>query len=394
MQSTSAYFHVPFCLRRCKYCDFNTYAGMDSHIPAYVKALCHEIENFSKTIDDPLLIHTIYFGGGTPSLLTSDNYFSILATLKKNFPVPKDVEITMEVNPGTTSLEFLLSINNLGFNRLSIGMQSANERELAILGRIHNLKEVARTFQWARQAGFNNISLDLMFGIPTQTMESWKDSLKFAIELGPEHLSIYSLILETGTQLSNEITDGLLQNIDDDLSAEMYEWAMKTLVGHGFQQYEISNWAKLAKESNWQCKHNLQYWRNDPYMGFGAGAHSHFTHQRWENLPSILEYINEINRCLINQSHESTYQINKIEIDKQTEMEETMMLGMRLTDQGMNSQRFYNRFNLDMKQEFMKEILDLEKLNLVEWIGANKNSLRLTHRGILMGNQVFMRFIS
>ena len=393
MLTTSAYFHIPFCRRRCTYCDFNTYSGMDNFIPAYVKAICQEMKCFFNVFKDDVFVHTIYFGGGTPSVLSSEYYSSIILKLKRYSQILEDAEISMEVNPGTVTFKFMSEIRKTGFNRLSIGMQSANKKELALLGRIHNVPEVLQTVRWARQAGFDNINLDLIFGVPDQTVKSWKRSLQFALDLYPEHLSLYSLTLGSGTPLSQAINNGLVSSINDDLSAEMYEWAINVLARNGYEHYEISNWARSDPDRSWRCKHNLQYWFNEPYIGFGAGAHSYYNQNRWENISAIPDYILAIERIEKDKSHKLHNQIKNISIGKKTAMQETMMLGLRLIQDGVDSLRFFDRFNHDMEREFQKEIAELINLGLVEWAGKEKIILRLTHRGMLMGNQVFMQFV-
>ena len=269
MQPHSIYLHIPFCQHRCSYCDFNTYAGLENLISAYAQALQHEIKYVAATLDAKLPVHTIFFGGGTPSLLPAEYLANILKTLRTSFNVFPDAEISLEANPGTLSAAYLTELRNLGINRLSLGMQSAHPDELKFLERIHDYMDVVDAVTWARQAGFDNLSLDLIFGLPEQQTQTWVDSLQRALALAPEHFSLYALTLEHGTPLGSWAARGLIPEPDPDRAADMYELATEMLAQAGYAQYEISNWAR----ENHECRHNVQYWRNQPYLGLGAGAH-------------------------------------------------------------------------------------------------------------------------
>ncbi len=306
----SLYFHIPFCIQRCAYCDFNTYAGQETNIPAYLQALCREVELVGKSYisgndgKGKVTAHTVFFGGGTPSLLTPAQFEQILQVVHDSFEVLPEAEISLEANPGTLSLDSLRGLRALGFNRLSLGVQSAHADELRLLGRIHDYGEVLDAVKWSRQAGFANLNLDLIFGLPEQTLERWSETLSKAVALEPEHLSLYALTIEHGTPFGRWAASGRLPIPDPDLAAEMYEWAGEFLEGHGFLQYEISNWGRTkssgrkmeAGEVNpfYACRHNLQYWRGDPYLGFGAGAHGYAAGVRYSNVLRIKTYVQRL----------------------------------------------------------------------------------------------------
>jgi oxygen-independent coproporphyrinogen III oxidase len=388
----SLYIHFPFCRKRCNYCDFNTFVNMEKFIPAYVRVLCNEINNVGKIINHNEFIHTIFLGGGTPSVLSNRDYEQIFNSIRKNFQLSYEAEISMEVNPGTVTPEYLNQIFRLGVNRLSIGMQSSNPEELRYLGRIHDPVAVINTVKWARKAGFENFSVDLMFGLPGQTLESWQKNIEFALRLKPTHISLYSLTVEKNTPFAKWFSQGLLPSMEEDLPSDMYEYAIDNLAKKNFMQYEISNWAKINQgKTSTICKHNLQYWLNHPYLGIGAGAHSYYNHQRWENIGTIPEYI-EADAGSNNEKRFFT-QINLQRLNLKTEMQETMFMGLRLVQQGVSNHAFQERFGISIMDIFNKEVDELLGIGLVEWAGEENENLRLTKRGILLGNQVFMRFV-
>jgi oxygen-independent coproporphyrinogen-3 oxidase len=385
----SLYFHIPFCVHRCAYCDFNTYAGQEALIPAYVDALCNEIRCVASSAPQRLTAHTIFFGGGTPSLLSADQFESILKAARDSFDLSPEAEISLEANPGTVSLDSLRDLHSLGFNRISLGVQSVHPDELRQLERIHDYFDVIDAVTWARCAGFDNLNLDLIFGLPEQSLAHWQATVKLILGLRPEHLSLYALTVEHGTPFGRWAQRGLLPLPDPDAAADMYEWAEEALEAAGFEQYEISNWAKPDR----QCRHNLTYWRNHPYLGFGAGAHGSSGGLRVANMLRIRTYIEHLrpNNLLSNFIFPlSPATTNQIKISKHVEMQETMMTGLRLTREGVSSEGFSDRFGLQMREVFGKEIDELISLSLLEWAGP---VLRLTKRGRLLGNQVFMRFV-
>jgi len=392
------YVHVPFCQARCAYCDFNTYAGLERLIPAYVAALCREIEEAGQQWGH-LAVPTIYFGGGTPSLLPSELLSTLFDTLRLTFHVSDDAEITLEANPGTVSAERLNRLRTLGVNRLSLGVQAAHDDELHLLGRIHSWAQAVETVAVARAAGFDNLNLDFIYGLPGQALARWQETLEAALALGPEHLSLYCLGVEEGTPLEKRIAAGELPPPDDDLAAEMYTWAEERLAEAGYFHYEISNWARADPEgrhwwpehmtsatseavSPFVCRHNLTYWRNEPWLGLGAGAHSWLNGRRWANVRHPQDFVAalEQGRTPVAESEP---------IDHRLEMGETMMLGLRLAE-GVDNNRFHTRLGIALETAFGEELAQLRDLGLLDWDG---HVARLTARGRLLGNQVFMRFV-
>ena len=396
-QTTSLYFHIPFCAHRCAYCDFNTYAGQQDFIPAYVQALCNEIREVGKTsIEDPQ-IDTVFFGGGTPSLLSAMLYEKIFQSIHDNFHLLGEAEISLEANPGTCTHENLSDLRSLGFNRISLGVQSANPNELRLLERIHDYGDVVDAVKWSRQAGFGNLNLDLIYGLPEQTLSQWQNSLNLVLGVNPEHLSLYALTLEHGTPFGRWADRGLLPIPDPDTAAEMYEWAGERLAQAGYEQYEISNWSKPGR----QCRHNLQYWRNQTYLGFGAGAHGYAAGYRYSNVLHIKKYISRLtdSNDEIHAFPLSSATVNQHRNSAREDMQETMMTALRLTREGVSTRMFAQRFNLTLTEAFGDEVEDLLRLELVEWVDESRAAngsdrrLRLTKRGRLLGNQVFMRFV-
>lgn len=390
MEAYSLYLHVPFCRHRCAYCDFNTYAGQEGLIPDYVRALCREIEVVARAAPARLPVHTIFFGGGTPSLLPPPAYESILNTIAGCFDLREGYEATLEANPGTVSLDYLTSLRNLGFNRVSFGVQSAHPEDLALLERQHNYLDVVQAVEWSRKAGFSNLSLDLIFGVPFQTLERWQRTVDLVLGLKPEHLSLYALTVEHGTPFQHWTARGLVPLPDDDLAADMYEWAGERLAQAGFAQYEISNWATRRGETLLSCRHNLQYWRNQPYLGFGAGAHGYAGGYRTANVLGIRAYIE---RCQDETPREfplGPALANAQPVDEHTAMGETMMVGLRLTEEGVSDADFARHFGKDLRAVYPKQIEMLSSQGLLEWFD---DRLRLTKRGHLLGNRVFREFI-
>jgi oxygen-independent coproporphyrinogen-3 oxidase len=402
MDDYSLYLHVPFCRHRCSYCDFNTFAGQDRLIPAYADALCNEIRQVGLAAGERLPVHTVFFGGGTPSLLSDAQVGSILETLRESFSFQEPVEITLEANPGTVSPDGLRKLRLLGVNRLSFGMQSAHPDDLRMLERQHDFFDVARAVQWARAAGFDNLSVDLIFGLPGQDLRRWADTLNLAVGLDTEHISLYALTIEHGTPLMKRWTRGLIPLVDEALAADMYELAMDDLAAAGFVQYEISNWAREGPEGTLRtCVHNLQYWRNLPYLGFGAGAHGYARLPdgppgggiRTINVGGIRPFIQ---RCTAPPAAvefpAGPAARRVIAVDRFTEMQETMMVGLRLTQEGVSARGFARRFGEPLAEVFGREIDRLLRLGLLEWV-ENGDVLRLTRRGRMLGNQVFMQFV-
>lgn len=397
MTEHALYFHIPFCRHRCAYCDFNTYAGQDALIPAYVEALCREIEIVGQAASEKIEASTVFFGGGTPSLLSVPQFSSIFEAIKQNFNLRLDAEVSLEANPGTLTEGYLEGLYTLGFNRLSLGVQSAHPDELRMLERIHSYGDVVSAALAARKAGIENLSFDLIFGLPEQSLERWQATVKLILGLHPKHLSLYALTIEEGTPFGLWAQRGMLPLPDPDLAAEMYEWASDYLYAKDYQQYEISNWTKPKQE----CQHNLQYWRNLPYLGFGAGGHGYAARTRYANILGIQPYIDRL-------SHEndrlsfplSPAVVSKEHVTSEQEMQEHLLMGLRLTNEGVSAEAFQTRFGRSLEDVFSNEIDELIGLGLLEWADKKTSEvletsevLRLTPRARLLGNQVFLRFV-
>ncbi|OGB88804.1 hypothetical protein A2625_02025 [candidate division WOR-1 bacterium RIFCSPHIGHO2_01_FULL_53_15] len=383
----SLYIHIPFCKRKCNYCDFVSYAGKEELIDEYVEALCNEINSppcQSETNPPPSLFKrggkeggefsTIYFGGGTPTLLKPEHYERLLGFLKMIIIFKKETEISMESNPGTINLDYLKEIRSLGINRLSIGVQSFNDVHLKTLGRIHNSKEAVQAYKDARAAGFENMNLDLMYALPGQTLEEWRTDLRQALSLNPEHLSIYNLQVEENTPFWNIFKTYIPQTSyplpNEETELAMYEFTIKTLTDAGYHHYEISNFAKPGFE----CKHNINYWKNGNYIGFGAAAHSHLNGKRWANPDSLEEYIGS-GSVVRNVEHPTS-----IDSSRATDRQDSIFLGLRLLE-GLPKAKFAG---------FEKEIGELMRDGLLEEKNSN---YKLTRQGLFLGNLVFEKFV-
>ena len=389
MEKTSLYFHIPFCRRRCGYCDFNTFAGMNSYIPEYVEAICQEITEVIGKSPEPMSVGTIYFGGGTPSLLNVEQFEKIFKTLSGKVWIDQDAEITLEANPETVTKKYISDLRVLGFNRISFGMQSASPDDLRVLDRQHKFESVVNAVMWSKQAGFQHINLDLIFGIPMQSRESWRKSLGLALGFGIDHFSIYSLIVEEGTRLKSWIDRGFISEPDNDLGASMYEDALDILERAGYQQYEISNWS-CGKES--QCRHNLQYWRYLPYLGFGAGAHGFYGNIRTENLGTIPQYLQSLKDLRRNDFPASAAVFSTVKLSVWDRIQESIMMSLRLTEEGVNLDDFHARYGIPLQSLFGEQVQRFTTRGLLEYSEHGKH-LRLTKRGRLLGNQVFLEFI-
>lgn len=384
----SAYIHVPFCRERCTYCAFNTYIDRSHLIEAYVKAVTTELKFLTQS---GITLHTIYFGGGTPSLLSPHQLDTILQAGHRYFDVTPDLEITLEANPATVDKNYLTAIYHLGINRLSLGMQSTHQQELTLFGRLHHHPDVIQAVETARAVGFSNLSLDLIYGVPTQTRDLWKKSLEAALALHPDHLSLYALGLEAGTEMKRQVTYGELPAPDSDLAADMYDDATECLDKAGFMQYEISNWAR----GNKACQHNLQYWRNLPYLGIGAGAHG-YTYQA-DGLP--IRTINALKPELYIQHLEAQQAplafprtnatIKADLLDLATDMFETVFMGLRLLDEGFSLNAFAERYGERFEVRFRREINHLQALGLLR---QHDDRLWLTSSARLLSNRVFAEF--
>ena len=397
MKSHSVYLHIPFCQHRCGYCDFNTYAGIENLIPAYVDALQTEISYLSENNPSSSMVNvkTIYFGGGTPSLLPPGLIEKILNTIDKSFSVEAECEITLEVNPGTISKNDLNTFYEMGVNRLSIGVQSTNQEELNLLERLHGFSEACYIVENARTAGFENISLDLIFGLPEQKPLIWKKSLYDALSLSPEHLSLYALTVEEGTPLEKQILKGEISVPDPDLTADLYDITRQILKTEGYIHYEISNWVKYKPGISLPIsRHNTQYWMNEPYIGFGAGAHGYLAGLRTENIANPFKYVKSLKDQSIKSDYPSTpATIETTIIHQRREMEDTMIMGLRLLQEGVSIDRFINRFGQDFREVFASEISHNIDNGMLKWGGINNRNLVLSEKAYFLANKVFVDFL-
>ena len=365
---------------------------MKSFIPQYVEAVCQELKSVSTAAPEMIKIGTVFFGGGTPSLLSVSQYRKILDMSRDCFDLGAVSEITIEANPGTVNREYLLGIREAGVNRISFGMQSAQPDDLHILDRQHRHEDVINAVAWSKEAGFDHINLDLIFGIPGQNLERWNQTLDLALAERIDHFSLYSLIVEEGTPMHQWVMRGLLESPDDDLAAVMYETAMDRLEQAGYLQYEISNWARQGEIDN-RCQHNLQYWRFGHYLGIGPGAHGFINGIRTENVGSIPEYIQRIKNNLPTVFPASPAGEPSVKLTKWDLMQEFMMVGFRLTDEGVSDSDFQALFGHSMNIVFCKQIERLLAQGLIEKHPQDKKRLRLTRRGRMFGNQVFAQFV-
>ena len=379
------YIHIPFCRHRCSYCDFNTYTSLGDLKAAYTTALCREIEQVGQLADEKRPCHTIFFGGGTPSLMPPSMLEQIVQTIRHHFILTDDAEVTMEANPGTVDTDYLTAVRNLGINRLSFGVQSAIASELALLEREHDFPAVIAAVADARAAGFDNFSLDLIYGVPGQTLASWAQSLRAVLTLRPPHLSLYCLTIEPGTPMNRWLSNGRIQPPDPDLAADQYELAAKMLADHGLTHYEISNWALPGQE----CRHNLVYWRNQEYLGLGAGAHGSANGYRYEIVKQPRVYIRRLEGETDGPFPLTAATAAHHVVDQTEAMSDTIITQLRLLQEGLNLAAFQARFGQSLDDAF-----DGTMNQLVEWgLVVGNGRLRLTQKGRFLSNQVFYRFM-
>lgn len=396
MSQFSLYIHIPFCCSRCSYCDFVTTVGKEALIPDYVTAVCEEIRCLARRAPRPISVKSIYFGGGTPSFLPFSAYRDLFDTLDQHFLLLGSPEITLEANPGDINQEYLAGLFSLGVNRVSLGMQSARQEELDLLLRRHSVSQVREAVDTARLVGFHNLNLDLIYNLPGQSLEDWGESVRYALEREPTHISAYALMLEPGTPLAREVSQGNVPSPDPDLGADMVEFAFERFAEAGFRQYEIANWARISPGSNgtaspYLCRHNLAYWRNEPYLGIGAAAHGYAGGVRTVNVSAPEAYIKRLEEHPCEKPFPRTpATLRANPIDRKTEMQETMMMGLRLTEEGVDEDRFRDRFGVSMRVVFKEEIKQLTRQGLLTW---RDGALLLTEQGKLLGNQVFMQFV-
>lgn len=385
-ETLSIYLHIPFCATKCTYCAFNTYVNLDSLIPAFVDALTQEINLIAET-NPYAVVESIYFGGGTPTLLSPQQFDQLLGALARGFKWADDIEISTEANPNDLSLPYLKELYRLGIHRMSIGMQSSNQNELILFDRRHDNQTVIHAMQMVREAGFKNINLDLIYGFPNQTLQTWETSLKQVIALAPEHVSLYALTLEEGTSLKSRVDYGSLPMPDDDLTADMYELATTSLNQAGYEQYEISNWAKVGYE----CRHNLQYWYNAPYVGLGPGAHGFAGGVRYATILSPQRYISAMKEGKGEYTFPHTPAVvdaRKVSVDE--DIAETLMMCLRLLKEGVSLPEFRKRFATDLLDLHGKTFKRFESYGLLE---ITSDRVRITEKGRLLSNMIFREII-
>jgi len=372
------YLHIPFCRRKCAYCDFVSYAGYEDWIPRYCDALSGELARATGHWAGHV-VRSVFFGGGTPTLLAGEQMVALLETARQSFVFASDAEITLEGNPGTLREAELAVYRNTGVNRFSLGAQAVQPHLLEGLGRIHRWHDVADGFAALRRTGFENINLDLMFGLPGQHMEDWTDTLKAALALQPEHISCYALQVEDGTPLAARLKAGEGPSLPgEDEERELYASARRVLAGEGFIQYELSNFAKPGKE----CLQNLAYWTRREYMGFGCAAHSLIGNRRWSNTDSLTEY-------LAAMEDGGSPVAEEIRLKENEARFEALMLGLRLTE-GVSSAEFKRRYGRTIEELWGDRLVPMCERGLTEWAGER---LRLTERGMDLQNTVLVELM-
>jgi oxygen-independent coproporphyrinogen-3 oxidase len=380
MTHAGIYIHIPFCRSRCSYCDFATGTYEGELAERYVSSLITEITKWSE-VETPSTADTIYFGGGTPSLLTPGQIERILEAVHDRFEIVDDAEVTMEMNPASVSSSDELSdqklrdFRRLGINRASFGAQTFDDRELKQLGRTHTSADIPSTFDRLREAGFENLNFDLIAGLPGQTLAGWKRNLDEALKLRPDHLSLYLLDVHEGTPLADQIRSGMRPQPDDDLAGEMYQLLLDEVRAAGYQHYEISNFCLPG----FQSRHNTKYWNGSAYYGFGCSAHSYDgSRRRWANERDVAKYVDLI------ESQRAPV-VERTDLKEEDARSESIFLGLRLM-QGLDLQNYHSRFGTDLRAEYEVELARLCDAGLIE---INERLMRLTTRGALLSNEVF-----
>lgn len=372
------YIHVPFCAQKCNYCDFNSYKIKEiNEKREYLKSIEREILLYKEEFKDKEFT-SVFLGGGTPSILTADELTILMNSIYDNLKIAKGAEITIECNPGTLNKDKLKRIKELGINRLSMGLQVIQNHHLKYIGRIHTYEQFEQNYREAKSIGIDNINVDLMYSLPNQSFDEWKETLEKIIKLQPSHISAYSLILEEGTKFYDMYLNKEFELNDEDSDIKTYEYTIDTLSKNGYHQYEISNYAKGGCE----CKHNIVYWKCDNYLGLGPGASGYISNYRYSNICDVDEY----NKCL--EGNKKPIEEKNI-LSKKDEIEEFIFMGLRMNE-GIDLNDFYNRFNIKFQDKY-KDILDkLKHLNLI--IEQN-NRVALTQKGREISNTVFIEFI-
>ena len=383
MKELGIYIHIPFCKRKCYYCDFYSVCEDENIQKEYFKVLNQEIKDVAEGIvldRKKAIVKTIYIGGGTPSFVNSKYIVEIMNNVMASFTVYEEAEITIEVNPGTVTTQKLQDYISAGINRISIGMQSSKDDILEQIGRIHSWNDFLKCYKLSREAGFKNINIDCMIGLPNQSLEDVKDTINEVITLSPEHVSVYSLIIEEGTKLKKLINEGKMILPSEELEREMYWQVKKILEANGYIHYEISNFAKPGFES----KHNLDCWHQKEYIGFGAGAHSYTDKCRFSIVADIKEYIKNYKK----NKQENSIEIHEVQ-DKTAMAKEFILLSLR-TIKGCNKQTFFDKFGYDIEKGFREEF---EKLTNQGLISIDEHNIKLTEKGLDLANIVWAEFV-
>lgn len=373
------YIHVPFCVKKCNYCDFNSFKVDRISKNTYLEDLKKEMELYKNEIDENEEITSIFLGGGTPSILSGDEIKYIFKCINDNFNIKKDAEITIECNPGTLTLEKLQDMKDAGINRLSIGLQATQNNHLEYIGRIHTYEEFEKNYKEALKVGFDNINVDLMYCLPNQSFDDWKESLEKITDLNPTHISAYSLILEEGTELYNMYERKEFRLIDEDTDIDMYEYTINYLKSKGYNQYEISNYSK----NGFECEHNKLYWKCGHYIGLGPGASGYIKNTRYGNLCDLNEY----HKSLLKNERPIE---SKEALNTEDKIEEKIFMGLRMNE-GISFADFKKQFNIDFLEEYHKQIKDLSEKNLIQ---LSEGKMALTQKGREISNTVFIEFMN
>ncbi len=374
IKQAALYVHIPFCLRKCAYCDFNSYTTLE-HIPTYLEALKKEVSGYR---DRGFVFKTVYIGGGTPTVLNEKQLLYLIELIYNNFYIMPGAEFTIEANPGTLTQKKLSLLKSMGVNRLSIGLQACQNRLLKVMGRIHSVKDFQDNFFIARDLGFDNINVDVIFGLPFQTLFDFMQTLEYVIKISPEHISCYSLSIEEGTRFYDMLQRGMLYIPSEEEEREMYHQGIKLLKQNTYLHYEISNFAKYGRMS----KHNMAYWKSEEYLGLGAGAHSHIGRERFHNHYLIKDYVS---KALKDQGTIAGREI----ISNEDEQAEYCFMGLRMAD-GINIDEFYKRFGKEIGQVYKRQIEKLKKQGLLK---EEHSYLKLTAQGMDLANLVFAEFL-
>jgi len=378
-EAIGIYIHIPFCLHKCDYCDFYSLPLNEPDLlENYARSVMAELQQRAAEICRP--VATVYLGGGTPSLLSASQAENILAAIFANYQTCNDMEISMEANPATVTLRGLQELRAAGINRLSVGVQSFTDADLKLLGRVHGGREAMETLDDVRRAGFDNYNLDLIYGIPEQTLAAWQENLNLAMRFDPQHISAYLLQLDESAPMAARVRNGMIKMLDDELEADMYYTTLDYLQEHGYEHYEISNFARPG----YQCRHNLLYWQGREYLGIGSGAVSYLNMQRTLNRPDLSRYMEammadrppskEILECM----------------NRRQQMADAIMVGLRLTG-GIGREDFMHRFDCDILVEYRDIIENLKAQGMLE---MKNGRIYLAKRAYFLSNQVLRQFVA